>query len=831
MVTCHRHHSNGLHGAIRESNIDLVNYFLHELKSNLVDVLTHETKFGDSLLTYTVSSRNKEDLLQSGIIQALPRAVKSVVREHSQTFAVSDFVDMETSKGKIAIIEAVKNNDADCVSLLLSHDANAKRPSRIHKKSALDWAIALGHENISNMINDHLQLVDHVRNLFQAISKCDMAIVQSLTEGGVPFQRNQDVTFRKELESRSTRLDLAKQSMTKIYLSLNEALTSKTQVQSEIQKGEERIEGIVKKREDIASNLRSSIAVHIAKVRLATTPDNVNHVCSMTNPPLQYELIAKALCTLLHVKVKNSNIEQSQMPHWEATKRLFQMNGRFFHRIRHYHGHYHVVELATQIEVEGLPGTCLDHLSSILNRTNNQDQGDQAMGSALLMSVAQWLWTIFKALPRHKLEHELVMKESTERDILERNRIHSNVLVSRSSILKRELDDVTRKIKSDTMKNVIMRQKLKMSGVMKHVIGRHSVLSWASGVGNAELVKLLRKRGAHTAIGDDCFAWCATLIQVAFRHSLWVKRIKSSRDINGLRLNHIFAVSLRIKSLSNLIRDKLGGIHLPLAQALYNGHSKVAMLLDDVDIPIFQALNMFPLFYQPNGTVPRSFSCDSIGVTNRSELVSFILGAGQKYHCTQDPGNCVFVNALKCTMDLTVNFLKQRRSALKAKIATRRETLSRKYKNAQASVLRQAIYQGDFKQMVKASEEGGISLDYEDSGMTPLIRAAMEDTNSPIHEWCYNSVGEQVTAVAYLLDRISPHRPSVNHESRLGHTALSMACRMQNYDLKVIKDLLDRGADAKKKSLVSGQSPFMYACSGGKLQIVEQLTVGIRKSR
>ncbi len=82
------------------------------------------------------------------------------------------------------------------------------------------------------------------------------------------------------------------------------------------------------------------------------------------------------------------------------------------------------------------------------------------------------------------------------------------------------------------------------------------------------------------------------------------------------------------------------------------------------------------------------------------------------------------------------------------------------------------------------------------TGMTPLMRAGMEDVHSPMHEWCENFIGERVTAVAFLSDRISPHRPSVDYENRLGYTALAMAC--MHGRLEAILDLVDRGADVGK---------------------------------
>lgn len=105
--------------------------------------------------------------------------------------------------------------------------------------------------------------------------------------------------------------------------------------------------------------------------------------------------------------------------------------------------------------------------------------------------------------------------------------------------------------------------------------------------------------------------------------------------------------------------------------------------------------------------------------------------------------------------------------------------------------------------------------------MTPLIRAAMEDIHSPSHKWCTNSIGERVTPVAFLLDRISPHRPNVDYENQLGLTALGMAC--MHGRLEAIVDLIDRGADIDRKSCRDGQTPLLLACSEGKVESVKVL--------
>lgn len=110
------------------------------------------------------------------------------------------------------------------------------------------------------------------------------------------------------------------------------------------------------------------------------------------------------------------------------------------------------------------------------------------------------------------------MQEGTERTALERNIIDHDVL---TAILKRELDSIAFDLTSNTKRINELQRILEVGTVLKFVDGGHSILSWAAGVGNEDIVRLLLKRGAHTALGEDALlTWCTTIIQVVFRNSL-----------------------------------------------------------------------------------------------------------------------------------------------------------------------------------------------------------------------------------------------------------------------------------------------------------------------
>ena len=832
---------SGYMDAIRQNNAILVRNLLAKVDCSVWEdtVLTHESKFGDTLLTYAAG------LGRLDIVHDLVRKIESFVQLHRHNLTVCDFLDHETSRGKTALSEAVKNNHPHVVSTLLKYRVDASKPTKMHRKSALGWAKAMGHDAIAQMINDNAEFQYRVSLLFRAVSRGDVPKVKELIHGGVPFFRNQDESFERELKAKCHEVDMAKKNLGDITVALQEVTRSKVHIFTEMQERVKHIENMIKTRDEIVASRRTAVTTAIASINLALTHDNLTHVCSITIPPLEYELLSKALCTVLHIKVGGDvdarEIDKPQMRHWREIRALIQNNDRFYHRVQHYHFEEQFVEMANEVQVDGLPGTCADHLPSMLNTTAQTMQE----GPLLMTAIAQWLRHIFQSADGQRKEHDLVMQESKERDLLERQRIDSEVFDSRVSILKREFNDVSDSIHTNTRYVSQLRRKMEVSRLMKYVDGGYSILSWAAGVGNEEIVKLLLKSGAHTAIGDDCIEWCAKIIQVAFRHSRVTEQSKCNHHTKRpehevrLRRDQDLAVTLRIKGLNNLIRDCLKSTRLPFAEALYSSHAKVAMLLDRSDVPMTKAVNLFDMFCQAQGMIPLA-RVDAVVVdacsngANRvsngylpppngiGDLLACIIAAGEMYSHEDDPRTCDYVHSLHFAIDRTDKLLKQRREKMEAKLATRAETLLRKHRNATRKLLESAIFHGNFAAMVKASEEGGISLDHEDvnTGMTPLIRAGMEDIHSPMHEWCENSIGEQVTAVAFLLDRISLHRPSVDYENRLGYTALAMACMHGRLDS--IVDLVDRGADVGKKSS-NGRTPLLWACSEGKVEAVKLL--------
>jgi ankyrin repeat protein len=129
--------------------------------------------------------------------------------------------------------------------------------------------------------------------------------------------------------------------------------------------------------------------------------------------------------------------------------------------------------------------------------------------------------------------------------------------------------------------------------------------------------------------------------------------------------------------------------------------------------------------------------------------------------------------------------------------------------------------QEDFVGMVRIANQAGISLDFEDedTGMTPLILAATVGEKGAYQELRLNN--ELVSPVSFLLDRVSPYKPTIGIENRLGVTALSAAC--SHSQLQAVEELLARGADINQKSVLTKQTPLVTACLLGRIDVVKLL--------
>jgi len=767
---------------------------------------THETVFGDTCLTFAAS------LGRLDIVTLFLGEIKRIAHSEGEV-AMSDLVNRETSRGKIAIIEAIKCGKADVVSTLLSNAASVKLPSKTHGKSALDWAIIGKNEAMLAMINQHMQLSEHVTSLFKAISNRDKKAVVSLTEGGTPHTPH-STPLSDKIETLRGQIEQEKQKSCELRQLLSQEEPKLDAAIAERENRVKAIDDMRSERQDMATKRRKDFIEVVAVLKLAATESNIAAL-SNTESPLECELIAKALCTLFYIKV-NEQESDSGTPFFQKILSMMRDKHNFLHRVKHYKLIPSQAKLAASVQVDGIPGTCSDYISV------SEESATASLG-ALMNSIARYLSTVFDQITIHEHERSLLMKQRAEDDMLQRNTTDAEVLKSRCAILRRELGVTMDSCHTLQQKLIKLQRENVVASVMNaKALNGHTVLSWAAAEGNIDIVKVLLKHGANTGIEERCVSSCVIIIQAAYRHHLWRRDRHDNEDLEQRERER--CVNLRIRTLSRSVRDHLQRIRLPLAEALFNGSTEVASLLDKADISLFQAINLLHLFQGPCSTPPRPLTSPTPRLeSNIEDLLSSIILAGNVFNDEEELRDCHYAASLKFASTTIDAFLLHRKHSLEKKISSRRDTLFQNHRKEKIIELTSAMHQSDFEGMIKASEEACIPLDHEDSvGMTPLIRAVIVGSTTK-NRYKRRPGGKEMSAVAYLLGRVSHLSPTVDFENRLGHTAMSMACSYSNGGMETIRDLLQGGADINRQSSLDGNTPLHHACKAGNLDVVAEL--------
>ena len=628
------------------------------------------------------------------------------------------------------------------------------------------------------------------------------------------------------MDIRRNRITASHQIVTELKVLLEKVDSSLKAIVTEMNVRKERIQSLQAQQEVITSTRISLTMQGLAKLRLSLTQSNILSLLSVESPQLEDLLVAKSLCILLHAKTQHANGNKDGA-YWQQFKGFVREKDSFYHRLHHFFFNKETVEQAANARVDGASITCSQCLEQGAN--GNHEPVTNGPSSILLHCIKNWMRVIFQSAVGHEQESLLIQQECEERTSLERIQIDHDVQTVTRYNLCREIEDANSSVGFDSGVIAQLERKIYLSKVMKLVATNgHTVLSWAASSGNEEIVKRIIKAGAHTSIGEETIDSSAIIIQLCFRRYC-IRRVfnrmqpsRKSRDVCFEYRAKCLAMTMRISSLHRIVMRRLKRIRLPLAEALFNGHSKLIGFLRkhkrSDDVSLFQAVNLASKFRQPRGFVPRISGIEHMS-SNGANLVSLVMPCIQSQY-VKDPNACVFVASLRCALELVEEHLLRKRRALVAKIESRRKTLVRKYRQLKAVELRSAMNKENYVDMIRLANEAGISLDFEDdSGRTPLILAASRDERIAPNQLRLNK--NVVSAVAYLLDRISPYRPTLSYESESGTTALSAACA--NGRLEAVKELLIRGANIDQQSILMGRTALHAACIVGKLDAVELL--------
>jgi len=155
---CQRHNNHPIVWAATKSNeINVAELLLDRSRNKAI---SFETPFGDTPLIRAAANNNL-----GFVMMLLDRAYVD------ETIDYDAFINNESCRGKTALREAAMNNNCDAIKLLVSRHADINYVTKMHGKTAMDWARKDAHEELQL----HCRLQTKIKYLFMRINCGDVS--------------------------------------------------------------------------------------------------------------------------------------------------------------------------------------------------------------------------------------------------------------------------------------------------------------------------------------------------------------------------------------------------------------------------------------------------------------------------------------------------------------------------------------------------------------------------------------------------------------------------------------------------------------------------------
>ena len=848
---CSEHNSSILITAVKNDDRVLLTYLLDAVEpTNLLENLEAETSLGDTALTLAARCGRY-------------RILRSLLEYMSHRNCSSAVVHNETTRGATALIEATRQNHPDCVDLLLRHHSDPNRLSKVHAKSAIDWAADFDRDNILVELEKQSKVIKDFKLLCSVIARADVDTLREMVGAGEPYDIIRNIGYVPRLEACVVDTEQTLEGHERDVKELPIAISGQTReievarknlesASAEVSKQKRVVDAIVREEKDLIERKDQVFRSAITSLQASMIPSNVAELSSLTKPGSELMTIAKVVVLLISAGREKGdesratitgNAKANLDEYWEDMLRKMDNPQNFFHRLRHYDVNHRLTPEAAESIDEIITSGAINTIN-ITGSTQPGDVGGGTGSSFLIQALASWAKAVHVCRANHGTGKEICNRLAQERQRLDRftaveQSRQNDLAVSerRRSMLRQEHEEASKRLAMSNRKLRNVKQKLHVHRLMSHVSeAGHSLLSWASAYGDEDVVGILIDHGANLGLGDEHLSLAARLIQETYRHYRWnITSSEAGPDSTGTNMSRSNAEShqrhiahrLLVKTYGRLLSHRRRHVRSPLAEAYFNGRPKVAFLLEK-RAPLFHLMMYRPR--KPCGVVPRlALPMDKSTVQDISECIihgrllfesnSWEDGIGALEDSQgEDNGRCdcmTHLTAMKKRAAVEVERLKRERACVRR--ARKHQT-----RLTQARIqMNQAIRESNYQMMIEivgenANEGEGddelkewISLDWEtNDGLTPLIQAAMDADN-------------RASAVSFLLDR-KRGRPSIDYETKVGgDTALTVAARCGR--LTAVEALLDRGASLDRQSSVSGETALIAAGREGRPRVVQML--------
>ena len=862
LLRCCEHNSSILISAIKNDDRILLTHLLDTVEvSSLLQNLEAETSTGDTALT--LAARCGRYHMLASLLQYLSHHKCNATVIHN-----------ETTRGATALIEATRQNHQDCVRLLLRHHADPNRVSRAHARSAIDWASDFAGDDILKELEKQARVLKDFRVLCLTIARGDANTLEELVGVGEPYDVVRTVGYVSRLEACIVDTERTLTDHEGDVKELPAAIANQTQeieharghldaASAEVSKQIKVVDAFSQQEVDLKQQSDRALRSANTSLQASMIPTNVAELSSLTRPTLRFMAIAKIVLLFMsagcergdEVTATTATIDNASAnldEYWEELMRSMDKPEALFHRLRHHDVKHRLTPESAKAIDDMIASGAINSCKST-HQTQRSDAsvgaGAGTGGTFLLDSLAAWAKAIHTCRSNHgqriqASNHLMQERQRLDRFVAIQDSRRNELVVSerKRSMLRQEQEEANKRLAMNNQRLRTLKEKLHIHRVMSHVTeSGHSLLSWASAYGDENIVDVLISHGGNLGLCDEHLTLAARLIQDTYRYYRWKKlNAPSSTGVDmtsssAERHQRQVAHRLLVKSYGRLLLDRRRHVRSPLAEAFFNCHPGVALLLEK-KAPHFHLMLANPR--KPCGIIP--FGASPMDNASTLQDISECILQGQlrcessgleeedidtSTDCDDtDEGNISCMNhlsAMKKRIALEVEQVRaeracvQRERKYRARLSESQKQMNRAIRDSNYHVMLSAVDARDSED--EANTDGDdtkldewITLDWETSdGITPLIRAVM-DADS-----------QAASAVSFLLDR-KVAAPSIDYETkRGGDTALIVAARCGR--VAAVEFLLDRGAEIDRQSTLSGQTALIVAGQEGRPRVVQML--------
>mmetsp|Transcript_16985 Transcript_16985/g.25224 ORF Transcript_16985/g.25224 Transcript_16985/m.25224 type:complete len:945 (-) Transcript_16985:38-2872(-) len=556
---------------------------------------------------------------------------------------------------------------------------------------------------------------------------------------------------------------------------------------------------------------------------------NIHEFINLKNPPARILRTSKAICLILGIMPDENTVEpvngatisrkETFRLCWKKVKSFAADGDRLYQRLRYFDFKTTEKSLLQKVN-ETLNHPCAD----LDLEDDDDDEILPKTASDIHKSLNAWVLAICKCVNIHyHISHLIQQDQEYERKIeeqLARLKLQQRNVESISfqcQQLEIQLHEAQTKCNNAANSLKDRKEELETARLLETVTRTgHTLLSWAAATGATPIVEELINKGAITfGYGEEYFQLSARLIQNQYRYYMAQKAHKHLRTTG-----HKFAHNLSIHAFAKKMIALKSRIRVPLIEAVFNGHAHVFDGFERQGCSLLSVCR--DSFISPLPMIP--YRCRDSAVplceASRMNIEESVMRGAERFSAATgvDGESHTFKETFAMTKELRerVSSAKQKADEKKQVIRAKRE--HEKSQKEWSIKMVEYINTANFKGIVECARNG-ISIDSQTTeGITPLMRASMEDAQATNYSFCIDKPRRKVAAVPFLLDR-DDYPPTVNFKTEAG-TALTVAALHNR--LNAIVHLSDRGANIDQR-VRNGKTALIIATEHNHVGAVELL--------